>query len=40
MEQDLMFYPLKLEADISKIMIAWKDDRYEMKAKNIIQVYR
>ena len=40
MEDDLIFYPFELGMDISKIVIAWKDDKYAIKARNIAQIYQ
>lgn len=38
-EDELQFYPLELKTDNSKIVIAWKEDKYSIKAKNIAQIY-
>lgn len=39
LEDQLLFYPLDVEDDISKIVIAWKNEKYAIKARNIAQFY-
>lgn len=38
-EDRLAFYPLELEDYNSKVVIAWQEDRYAIKVKNIAQIY-
>lgn len=40
MDGDLLMHPLALKTDISKIVVAWKDDKFAIKAKNITQMYQ